>query len=61
MKVIYLLSALALIFIVFQSFKSFSTSSIETQKYRVVKKEDGFEFALQDQTINKWQVVDLES
>jgi hypothetical protein len=43
MKVIYLLSALALIFIVFQSFKSFSTSSIETQKYRVVKKEDGFE------------------
>jgi hypothetical protein len=43
MKVIYLFSALALIFIVFQSFKSFSTSSIETQKYRVVKKEDGFE------------------
>ena len=43
MKVIYLFSALAIIFIVFQSFKSFSTSSIETQKYRVVKKEDGFE------------------
>jgi SOUL heme-binding protein len=43
MKVIYLLSALAIIFIVFQSFKNFSTSSIETQKYRVVKKEDGFE------------------
>ena len=43
MKVIYLFSALALIFILFQSFKSFSTSSIETQKYRVVKKEDGFE------------------
>lgn len=43
MKAIYLLSALALIFIVFQSFRSFSASSIETQKYRVVKKEDGFE------------------
>jgi len=43
MKVIYLFSALAIIFIVFQSFKNFSTSSIETQKYRVVKKEDGFE------------------
>jgi len=43
MKLFYLLSALALIFIVFQSFKSFSASSIETQKYRLVKKEDGFE------------------
>jgi hypothetical protein len=43
MKITYLLLALALIFIVFQSFRSFSTSSIETQKYRVVKKEDGFE------------------
>jgi hypothetical protein len=43
MKVIYLISALTIIFIVFQSFKIFSTSSIETQKYRVVKKEDGFE------------------
>jgi hypothetical protein len=43
MKAIYLLSALALIFIVFQSFRSFSASNIETQKYRVVKKEDGFE------------------
>jgi len=43
MKLFYLLSALALIFIVFQSFRSFSASSIETQKYRLVKKEDGFE------------------
>ena len=39
----YLFLALAIIFIVFQSFKKFSVSSIETQKYRVVKKEDGFE------------------
>ena len=35
--------ALAFIFILFQSFRSFSASSIETQKYRVVKKEEGFE------------------
>ena len=40
---IYLIFALAVIFTVFQSFRSFSASSIETQKYRVVKKEDGFE------------------
>jgi len=43
MKMFYLFLALAIIFIVFQSFKKFSVSSIETQKYRVVKKEDGFE------------------
>jgi hypothetical protein len=43
MKITYLIIALALIFIVFQSFKSFTASSIETQKYRVVKKEEGFE------------------
>ena len=43
MKIFYLLLALAFIYIVFQSFRSFSTSSIETQKYRVVKKEEGFE------------------
>lgn len=43
MKITYLILALALIFIVFQSFRSFTASSIETQKYRVVKKEDGFE------------------
>ena len=43
MKIIYLILALTIIFIVFQSFRSFSTSSIETQKYRVVKKEEGFE------------------
>jgi len=43
MKLFYLLFAISLIFIAFQSFKSFSYSSIETQKYRVVKKEDGFE------------------
>lgn len=43
MKIFYLFMALAVIFIVFQSFKKFSVSSIETQKYRVVKKEDGFE------------------
>jgi hypothetical protein len=43
MKMFYLFLALAIIFIVFQSFKKISVSSIETQKYRVVKKEDGFE------------------
>ena len=43
MKVYYLLLALAIIFIVFQSFRKFSASTIETQKYRVVKKEHGFE------------------
>ena len=43
MKITYLILALTLIYIVFQSFRSFSASSIETQKYRVVKKEDGFE------------------
>ena len=43
MKIIYLFLGLALIYIVFQSFRSFSASSIETQKYRVVKKEEGFE------------------
>ena len=43
MKIYYLLLALAIIFIVFQSFRKFSASTIETQKYRVVKKEHGFE------------------
>ena len=43
MKITYLILALTIIFIVFQSFRSFSASSIETQKYRVVKKEHGFE------------------
>jgi len=43
MKIFYILSALAIIIIAFQSFRSFSASSIETQKYRVVKKEEGFE------------------
>ena len=43
MKIFYILSALAIIIIAFQSFRSFSASSIETQKYRVVKKEHGFE------------------
>jgi hypothetical protein len=43
MKLYYLLLALAIIFIVFQSFRKFSASTIETQKYRVVKKEHGFE------------------
>ncbi len=43
MKITYLILALTLIFILFQSFRSFTASSIETQKYRVVKKEDGFE------------------
>ena len=43
MKIFYLLLALAIIFIVVQSFRRFSASSIEKQKYRVVKKEDGFE------------------
>lgn len=39
----YPIAALAILFIAFQSFRSFPASSIETQKYRVVKKEDGFE------------------
>ncbi len=39
----YPIAALAIVFIAFQSFRSFPASSIETQKYRVVKKEDGFE------------------
>ena len=43
MKIFYLFLALAFIFIVFQSFRKFTSSSIETQKYRVVKKEEGFE------------------
>ena len=43
MKIFYLLLALAIIFIIVQSFRRFSASSIENQKYRVVKKEDGFE------------------
>lgn len=43
MKITYLILTLALIFIVFQSFRSFTATSIETQKYRVVKKENGFE------------------
>ncbi len=43
MKALYLILALTIIFILFQSFRSFSASSIETQKYRVVQKEDGFE------------------
>ena len=43
MKIFYLLLALAIIFIIVQSFRRFSASSIENQKYRLVKKEDGFE------------------
>jgi len=43
MKIFYLLLALAIIFIIVQSFRRFSASSIENQKYRVIKKEDGFE------------------
>lgn len=43
MKAFYLFLALALIYVVFQSFRSFSASRIETQKYRLVKKEEGFE------------------
>jgi len=43
MKIFYLLLALVIIFFIVQSFRRFSASSIEKQKYRVVKKEDGFE------------------
>ena len=43
MKIFYFFIALGIVFVVFQSFKTFSTASIETQKYRVVKVEDGFE------------------
>jgi SOUL heme-binding protein len=43
MKLVYLFIALGLVFVVFQSFRSFSASKIETQKYRVVKVEEGFE------------------
>jgi len=43
MKLTYLLIALGLVFIVFQSFRSISASKVEKQKYRVVKIEEGFE------------------
>ena len=37
------LASLLLIFIIFQSFMAMSTSKIEKQQYKVVKKEDNFE------------------
>mgnify|MGYP003334628210 CR=1 FL=1 len=40
---IIFLVIIGIVFIVFQSFMSISTSSIEKQQYRVVKKETGFE------------------
>jgi len=43
MKLTYLLIALGLVFIVFQSFRTISASKVEKQKYRVVKIEEGFE------------------
>ena len=43
MKMIYLFIGLGVVFIVFQSFRAISASGIETQKYRVVKVEEGFE------------------
>jgi hypothetical protein len=43
MKLVYLLVALGLLFVVFQSFRSLSAAKIENQKYRVVKIEEGFE------------------
>ncbi|MEI6151983.1 MAG: heme-binding protein [Chitinophagia bacterium] len=43
MKLVYLLVALGLLFVVFQSFRTFSAAKTENQKYRVVKIEEGFE------------------
>ena len=43
MRIFYFLLALGVLFVVFQSFRTFSAASIETQKYRVVKIENGFE------------------
>ena len=43
MKIVYFIIAVGIIFVVFQSFRSMSAAPIETQKYRVVKIEDGFE------------------
>jgi hypothetical protein len=43
MKIVYFLLIIGLIFIVFQSFRSISAAKIETQKYRLVKVEEGFE------------------
>lgn len=43
MKIIYFLLAIGLVFVVFQSFRAVSASKIETQKYRLVKLEEGFE------------------
>jgi len=43
MKIVYFIIAVGIIFVVFQSFRSMSAPPIETQKYRVVKIEDGFE------------------
>jgi hypothetical protein len=43
MKIVYFIIAISIVFVVFQSFRSMSAAPIETQKYRVVKIEDGFE------------------
>ena len=43
MKIVYFLLAIGLVFVVFQSFRAVSASKIETQKYRLVKLEEGFE------------------
>jgi hypothetical protein len=43
MKIVYFIIAIGIVFVVFQSFRSMSAAPIETQKYRVVKIEDGFE------------------
>jgi len=43
MKIVYFIIAVGILFVVFQSFRSMSAAPIETQKYRVVKIEDGFE------------------
>lgn len=43
MKVLYLFIALGIVFIVFQSFSAMSAFKTETQKYRLVKMEEGFE------------------
>jgi len=43
MKIVYFLLIIGLVFIVFQSFRSIAAAKIETQKYRLVKVEEGFE------------------
>ena len=56
MKIVYFLLAIGLVFVVFQSFRAVSASKIETQKYRLVKLEEGFEIRFYpSSTISQWR------